>query len=47
MLVQGTDLRKAILAVAVMMVAASLQGMVITQVDEETLMPGLFCSEDL
>ena len=46
MLVQGTDLRKATPAVAVMMVAASLQGMAKTQIEEETLAPGFFCSED-
>ena len=46
MLVQGTDLKKATLAVAVMMVAASLQGMATVQGGEEASNAGFFCSDE-
>ena len=46
MLVRGTDLKKATLAVAVMMVAASLQGMASVQDGEEASKAGFFCSEE-
>ena len=44
MLVQGTDLKRASLAMAVMMVAASLQGMAAG--GEEASIAGFFCSEE-
>ena len=46
MLVQGTDLKKATLAAAVMMVAASLQGVAPVQGGEEASNAGFFCSKE-
>ena len=46
MLVQGTDLKKVTISAAVMMVAASLQGLAVNPSDEEPLTPGFFCSEE-
>ena len=43
MLVQGTDLKKATLAMVVMMVAASLQGLAVNHREQE---PAFFCSEE-
>ena len=45
LLVQGTDLKRASLAMAVMMVAASLQGMATG--GEEVSTAGFFCSEEV
>ena len=46
MLVQGTDLKKATIATAVFLVAASFQGLAENPSDEEPSTPGIFCSED-
>ena len=46
MLVQGTDLKRASLAMAVMMMAASLQGVATVQGGGEASNAGFFCSEE-